>query len=102
VRQRQDAGSALVATEFVGPPVTSNSGADFAADADRGAYREQYAYTDGGLQSYRGYLRCVADAAAWTTEYHLGDDVVTPGASLTAVDRWQLAAGAAVGSVRSV
>jgi alkaline phosphatase D len=102
VRQRQDADSALVATEFVGPPVTSNSGADFDADADRGAYRVQYAFADGGLQSYRGYLRCTADAAAWTTEYHLGDDVVHPGASLTAVARWQLAAGAAVGSVRSV
>lgn len=102
VRQRQDADSALVATEFVGPPVTSNSGADFAPNADRGAYREQYAYTDGGLQSYRGYLRCVADADAWTTEYHLGDDVVHPGTPLTAVARWQLEVGADVGAVRSL
>jgi alkaline phosphatase D len=102
VRQRQDADSALVATEFVGPPVTSNSSADFDAEADRGAYRAQYAYTDGGLQSYRGYLRCTADADTWTTEYHLGDDVVHPGAPLTTVARWQLAAGAPVGAVRSV
>lgn len=100
VRQRQSEDSPLVATEFVGPPMTSDSGADFARYADPGAFRAQYAYDNSGqLSSYRGYLDCTADASAWTTAYVLGNQVDRPGGTVSVFDRWRVDAGAAIGSV---
>lgn len=100
VRQRQNDGSPLVATEFVGPPMTSNSGTDFAAHADAGAFRVQYAYESGGaLQAYRGYLDCEVTAASWTTGYVLGNQMDRPDGTVRTFDRWRLAADAPVGSV---
>ncbi|MEV0731281.1 alkaline phosphatase D family protein [Polymorphospora sp. NPDC050346] len=100
VRQRQTENSALVATEFVGPPMTSNSGTDFEAYLDPGAFRAQYAYGDpGSLSSYRGYLDCTADSTSWTAAFVLGNAVERPGGTVSVMDRWRVDAGAAIGSV---
>ncbi len=103
VRQRQDAASALVATEFVGPPTTSNSATDFTRNADTGAFRVQYAYESGGsLHAWRGYLDCTVTASSWTTGYVLGNGMEQPDGTVRTFDRWQLDAGAPVGSVNRV
>lgn len=103
VRQRQDGESPLVATEFVGPPMTSNTGTDFTDYADPGAFRAQYAYEeDGHLSSYRGYLDCAVDATSWTTGYVLGSDVETSAGMVSVLDRWRVDAGSVVGDVRRV
>ncbi len=100
VRRHQDAASELVATEFVGPPTTSNSAVDFARDADTGAFRVQYAYqADGVLQAWRGYLDCAITATSWTTGYVLGNEMDRPDGTVRTFDRWRLDAGAQVGSV---
>jgi alkaline phosphatase D len=100
VRRRQDEGSALVATEFVGPPMTSNSGRDFAEYADAGAFRAQYAYESGGaLQSFRGYLDCAVTSSDWTSSFVLGDEVDRPDGTVRVMDSWRLPAGAPVGAV---
>ncbi|HEY6738771.1 MAG TPA: alkaline phosphatase D family protein, partial [Actinopolymorphaceae bacterium] len=58
-RQRQNAESSLVATEFVTASMTSDGAVDFEANADTGAFRAQYAYrVDGTLNAYRGYVYC--------------------------------------------
>jgi alkaline phosphatase D len=100
VRRRQDASSALVATELVGPPMTSNSGKEFTSTADTGAFRTEYAYADGNaISSYRGYLECHVTSSAWTAGYAIGDDVVSGSGTVAVADRWRLRAGAEVGSV---
>ncbi|GAA4589823.1 alkaline phosphatase D family protein [Planotetraspora phitsanulokensis] len=101
VRQRRNATTALVATEFVGPPVTSNSATDYDKNADTGAYRASYAYAQNGeLNAYRGYLDCALTSSAWTSTYVLGNQVDRPNGTVSATDRWQLDNGAEVGSVR--
>jgi phosphodiesterase/alkaline phosphatase D-like protein len=101
VRQRRDKTSALVATEFVGPPVSSNSDTDYDRGADTGAYRASYAYLQSGaLNAYRGYLDCALTSATWTSTYVLGYQVDRPNGTVSVFDRWQLDAGAEVGSVR--
>ena len=102
VRQRQDAASALVATEFVGPPMTSNSGARFAPTADAGAFRAEYSYGTAPVNSYRGYLACSVSADEWLTTYVLGDDVDTPAGTVRPLATWRLGAGADPGSVSLV
>ncbi|GAA2758367.1 alkaline phosphatase D family protein [Actinopolymorpha rutila] len=101
VRQRQSESSVLVATEFVGPPLTSNSSTDFTRYTDPGAFRAEYVYGDAGqLSSYRGYLDCTVDATSWTTAYVLGNQVERPDGTVSVFDRWRVEAGAPVGSVR--
>jgi alkaline phosphatase D len=103
VRQRQNAASALVATELVGPPMTSNSGREFTPTADTGAFRAEYAYANGSaISSYRGYLDCHVTSAAWTAAYVVGDDVESGSGTVAAADRWRLRAGAPVGSIERV
>ncbi|SDM06133.1 alkaline phosphatase D family protein [Nonomuraea jiangxiensis] len=101
VRRRRNATSELVATEFVGPPVTSTGDTDYDRGADTGAYRASYAYLqDGTLNAYRGYLLCAATSANWTSTYVLGNQVDLPNGTVSTGDRWRLDAGAKVGSVR--
>lgn len=101
VRRRQSETSALVATEFVWLPLTSNSSNDFADYADPGAYRVQYAYGDAGqLNSYRRYLDCTVDATSWTTADVLGNQVDRADGTVSVCDRWRVDAGAPAGSVR--
>ncbi len=102
VRRRQDAVSELVATEFVGPPVTSNSAADFAADADEGAFRIQYAYEQDGIQSLRGYLHCTVTDRDWTTAYVLGNEVDRPDGAVQTLGRWQVTADQPIGATEPV
>ena len=102
VRQRQNAESALVATEFVGPPVTSNSSADFAAVADSGAFRAQYAYEENGIQSYRGYLHCAATSDHFTASYVLGTQVDRADGTVETLAQWRVTDGSPVGDVRQL
>lgn len=102
VRRRQDATSALVATEFVGPPMTSNSGNRFTETADTGAFRAEYSYGTAPVSSYRGYLACSVTPESWTSTYVVGDDVDTPTGVVRPIDSWRLIAGADPGSVTRV
>lgn len=102
VRQRQNASSRLVATEFVGPPMTSNSGARFTETADAGAFRAEYSYGTAPVNSYRGYLDCSADADSWTSTFVLGDDVDTPSGAVAPLATWRLRAGADPGAVTEI
>ena len=102
VRQRQDASSALVATEFVGPPMSSNSGNQFAPTADAGAFRAEYSYGTAPVNSYRGYLACSVTPDSWSSTFVVGDDVDTPEGAVQPLASWRLEAGADPGSVRPV
>ena len=99
VRQRQDASSPLVATEFVGPPMTSNSGNRFTETADTGAFRAEYSYGTAPVNSYRGYLACSVTPESWTSTFVAGTDVDTPAGVVAPIDTWRLAAGAEPGTV---
>lgn len=99
VRQRQDAVSPLVATEFIGPPMTSNNGRLFATDADAGAFRAEYAFGTAPVNSYRGYLACAVTPDAWTSTFVLGQDVESPEGTVEPFESWRLAAGADPGAV---
>lgn len=66
-----DPSSKTVATEFVGPPTSSEFPAAFAAVlGDAGKINPHIKYVD---STSHGYARCTVTPELWTTEYRYGD-----------------------------
>lgn len=85
-------GDALVATEFLNAPMTSQAAGEHQAGGDvRKVYNHQ-----------NGYMVCAASRSEWTTRYFLGNDVTRPDGTVAAARAWRVRNDAAVGSVHQV
>ncbi len=103
VRKAENATSQLVATEFVGPPMTSGGTTAFQPSMDPGALKKAFNKgSGGGWESWKGYLTCRVTSSVWNAEFILGDEVDKPGGSVSSFGTWQVTAGQPVGNVSKI
>ncbi|MFK3984292.1 alkaline phosphatase D family protein [Micromonospora sp. NPDC050397] len=96
VRARQNTTSALVATEFIGPPMTSGSDRNWQALANRDPQGLQAFFSGvvgGTWTPQRGYLACSVTANAWESTYFVGRQMDDPNGKVTPQGTYRVTSG---------
>ncbi len=103
VRKAENSTSKLVATEFVGPPMTSGGNTAFAPSMDSGALKKAFNKgSAGGWENWNGYMTCRVTSTIWNSEFFLGDQVSQPQGTVSSFEKWQVTAGQPVGNVTKI